>query len=270
MFWTMKHLPPAHIFLITGDNDFSVLVHKLRLLGYTILISAPCTQSISAPILHAASKIWVWPDILMGDPAGLMAETHIPGTPLPDLHGIRKKDGESKQTLTSFEDVQHDVERAASAEVLRKVKTPDMGCVPAKVVDTVVNIVKEHPGITLGELEKNLRLAKINPRSYGYPHFFYFLSRMGELEMQQIAGTNTKDRVIFNVSSCITNKGPAVLSYREGSALRSQHDGLLDSSEYMDKHNVRAKDDKVQKKRIVSNTLGFWGSQLLKFLKGRG
>jgi hypothetical protein len=59
--------PPAHVLLITGDRDFAPAAHKLRQLGYNVMLSAPIATAAVAPeLLGAAARVFDWASLACG------------------------------------------------------------------------------------------------------------------------------------------------------------------------------------------------------------
>ncbi|KAI5061009.1 hypothetical protein GOP47_0023514 [Adiantum capillus-veneris] len=285
MFWTMKHSPPAHVLLITGDSDFSVLMHKLRLLGYNVLLAANNGKGVSSALLHAASRIWVWPDIIIGEPEGLIAETHVPGTALPEIFISNKKEsGTSKSSMGLHEDLGHEYMRDVFGGT-GKVRLLEGGWLPPPVVDRIVNIVKDRPGITLGELMKELKAINFHPKLYGYHDHYHCLSSIDRLEIQFVNGVDLKGGMIFNVLSHAADKRSDEVSARKVNSMSRENSGRKDYSDGKmcnDQPEIEESTGKCsstngksstktslgQKKSVVSDTHGSWGSLILSFFKG--
>lgn len=270
MFWTMRHSPPAHILLITGDTDFSVLMHKLRLLGYNVLLAAPFHQHMSTALVHAASKIWIWPDVVVGEAEGLVAETHIPGAPLPDRFGNKKKEGKPRED--SCEDlgpeVVKDVPKGSG-----KIKLQDGGWLPPRVADMIISIVIDRPGIALGDLTKELTARNINPKLYGYHDYHQCLSRMEELEIQYVDGACMRDRLLYYVASHVAEKRSAILlpgkdgQVSGGNAVHKEASESIVGNEGKSKESTGENGESLTKKNANVASLS-WGSRLLSFIKG--
>ncbi|KAJ7546065.1 hypothetical protein O6H91_08G023000 [Diphasiastrum complanatum] len=71
--WTIDHPPPAHLFLISGDRDFSNTLHRLRMRNYNILLACPTGAHLSATLAGAASNVWQWNSLVRGE--GLLARS---------------------------------------------------------------------------------------------------------------------------------------------------------------------------------------------------
>ncbi|MCO5601541.1 hypothetical protein L7F22_055664 [Adiantum nelumboides] len=267
MFWTMKHSPPAHILLITGDSDFAVLMNKLRLLGYNVLLAAFNKAGMSSALVHAASKIWVWPDIIVGEPEGLMGETHIPGTPLPEkLVNKRKESEASKSSMDLHEDSGHEFMKDVLGEIGR-VKLRDGGWLPPSVVDRIVNIVKDRPGISLGELIKELKAMSFNPKQYGYYDYHHCLSRIEHLEFQYIDGMGPKRGVILNISKHAAHKKIDVLPKQDSCVSCRNSDHKEATGEDQSKIQ-KSTGELLYGKSSTGIAQRSWGSRLLSFFKG--
>jgi hypothetical protein len=66
LFWAFDNPPPGNYLLISGDRDFSDLLHRLRMKRYNILLMRP--SNASSQVLAAAAKtVWLWESIAAGD-----------------------------------------------------------------------------------------------------------------------------------------------------------------------------------------------------------
>lgn len=65
--WTVEHPPPAHLFLISGDRDFSDMLHRLRMKNYNILLACPSGGVVSPALLGAATHVWRWNSLVRGE-----------------------------------------------------------------------------------------------------------------------------------------------------------------------------------------------------------
>ncbi|XP_010546431.1 PREDICTED: meiosis arrest female protein 1 [Tarenaya hassleriana] len=62
--WALENPAPANFMLICGDRDFSNAFHQLRMKRYNILLAQP--QKASAPLVAAASSVWLWTSLIVG------------------------------------------------------------------------------------------------------------------------------------------------------------------------------------------------------------
>ncbi|KAL2645481.1 hypothetical protein R1flu_013068 [Riccia fluitans] len=67
LLWTFDHPPPAHLFLISGDRDFSNALHRLRMRNYNILLACPHGTTVSPALLGAATHVWQWNSLVRGE-----------------------------------------------------------------------------------------------------------------------------------------------------------------------------------------------------------
>ncbi|KAL3698829.1 hypothetical protein R1sor_012905 [Riccia sorocarpa] len=67
LLWTFDHPPPAHLFLISGDRDFSNALHRLRMRNYNILLACSHGTTVSPALLGAATHVWQWNSLVRGD-----------------------------------------------------------------------------------------------------------------------------------------------------------------------------------------------------------
>ncbi|CAA7022471.1 unnamed protein product [Microthlaspi erraticum] len=64
MLWAMENEAPANIMLISGDGDFSYLLHRLGMKGYNILLARP--ENASHFLISAAETVFLWRRIVSG------------------------------------------------------------------------------------------------------------------------------------------------------------------------------------------------------------
>ncbi|OQU92540.1 hypothetical protein SORBI_3001G359900 [Sorghum bicolor] len=66
LFWAFDNPPPGNYLLISGDQDLSDLLHRLRMKRYDILLVRPPNAS-SQVLAAAAKKVWLWENLTAGD-----------------------------------------------------------------------------------------------------------------------------------------------------------------------------------------------------------
>eukprot|EP00250_Pteridium_aquilinum_P024658 c29407_g1_i1 orf=131-1372(+) len=271
MLWTMKHSAPANVLLISGDSDFSVLLHKLRMLSYNVLLAAPNNYGMATALVHAASRVWVWPDIATGE--GLLGQVHISGTPLPRVKDDTSRNKDGKPNMDLREDMGRapenvkDIYQDPPNDVFSRVS--EATWVPSILVNRIINIIEGSPGISLGEISKELRAMSINPRAFGYPSFYQLLTSINKLEIRFSDGIGMKDRVRFHLASADVSHGVAA------------HDKQLDGCEKPESNasdkvcingndkGLAEKESSGQERSPASGALFSWGSHLLRLFKGR-
>lgn len=211
LLWTIKHSPPAHVLLISGDSDFSVLLHKMRLLSYNVLLAAPNKTGIASALANAASRVWVWPDMATGEgPLGQTCTNESPvfhGKDFSSYDVSRNRDaGPIKQTidcLLSEENGGHgEGLKDGGEDAVRDgiSKMSEARWIPSALVNRIVDIVEERPGISLGDISKELKSLNINPRSFGCSNFYHLLLSMQRLQTRFVDGLSMRDRVRFHLA----------------------------------------------------------------------
>nr|CAB3495821.1 unnamed protein product [Digitaria exilis] len=66
LFWAFDNPPPGNYLLISGDQDLSDLLHRLRMKRYDILLLRPPNASSQA-LAAAAKKVWLWENLTAGE-----------------------------------------------------------------------------------------------------------------------------------------------------------------------------------------------------------
>ncbi|CAL4914578.1 unnamed protein product [Urochloa decumbens] len=66
LFWAFDNPPPGNYLLISGDQDLSDLLHRLRMKRYDILLVRPPNGSSQA-LAAAAKKVWLWENLTAGE-----------------------------------------------------------------------------------------------------------------------------------------------------------------------------------------------------------
>lgn len=67
VFWAYDNPPPGNYLLISGDRDFSDLLHRLMMKKYEILLAQPQNAS-SRALVTAAKTVWLWESLAAGKP----------------------------------------------------------------------------------------------------------------------------------------------------------------------------------------------------------
>jgi len=62
--WIGQNPPPAHFLLISGDEDFASILHRLRMSNYNVLLS--CPDAGSKMLRSAATFLWPWEPLVTG------------------------------------------------------------------------------------------------------------------------------------------------------------------------------------------------------------
>ncbi|KAF8083750.1 hypothetical protein N665_0754s0006 [Sinapis alba] len=64
LLWATQNRAPANMMLISGDGDYSYVLHRLRMMGYNVLLVRP--ENASRFLIAAANTIWLWRSIVSG------------------------------------------------------------------------------------------------------------------------------------------------------------------------------------------------------------
>ena len=64
LLWAMQNRAPSNMMLISGDGDYSYVLHRLRMLGYNVLLVRP--ENVSCFLIAAVNTIWLWRSIVAG------------------------------------------------------------------------------------------------------------------------------------------------------------------------------------------------------------
>lgn len=77
----MENAAPANIMLISGDGDFSCVLHQLRMKTYNILLVRP--ENASSPFLIAAAKtVFSWRSIVTSSSGSEVPKQAEPSKPV--------------------------------------------------------------------------------------------------------------------------------------------------------------------------------------------
>ncbi|XVE86606.1 hypothetical protein DITRI_Ditri18aG0047500 [Diplodiscus trichospermus] len=172
MYWTSQNPPPAHLFLISGDRDFSSILHRLRMNNYNVLLASP--ESAPSVLCSAASIMWNWNALLRGENLTGKHYNQPPDGPYGSWYGHYK---------VPLEDPFLVEQQACS-------RTEELsgGCsdskpqpIPKAVIKHIQKILNSHPkGISISDLHSELKKSNVvlNKDYYGYKKFSRFLLSM--------------------------------------------------------------------------------------------
>ncbi|KAF7048281.1 hypothetical protein CFC21_057075 [Triticum aestivum] len=65
VYWIAQNPPPAHFFLISGDEHFANILHRLRMSNYNILLACPNNEP--SILCSAATIMWPWEALIKGE-----------------------------------------------------------------------------------------------------------------------------------------------------------------------------------------------------------
>jgi hypothetical protein len=209
--WALDHPPPAHFLLISGDRDFSNVLHRLKFRQYNIMLATTITAKPT--LMNAASLVWDWASLARGqqlDPVPKAKRQAIlsPPPPLPlgtgPQYGQRQswgeeESGDMRQRGGVWQGPQDRTDATGWGEEPRRVQPPDASWdrprdggnepggesqgrgIPSAVRERLGQIVQEHPdGCSVGEVLQALRLSgfKINWVGMGFPTLLALLKAL--------------------------------------------------------------------------------------------
>ncbi|XP_006851397.3 uncharacterized protein LOC18441213 [Amborella trichopoda] len=172
--WVSQNPPPAHLFLISGDGDFSNILHRLRMNNYNILLAS---TECSPVLCSAASIMWQWSGLVRGH--SLMGKyfNHPPDGMYNSWYGHYK--GPIEEV---FMDIKLPISDGCSPEDCPESSMdPKPRPIPKAVVSRIHKIVNSFPqGVSVPELRTELSKnnVPIDKDFFGYKKFTRFLLAM--------------------------------------------------------------------------------------------
>ncbi|XP_024534961.1 uncharacterized protein LOC9657426 isoform X3 [Selaginella moellendorffii] len=128
--WTIENPPPAHLFLISGDRDFSTALHKLRMRNYNVLLACPAGAYISPSLLGAASRVWYWNSLVRGEALVAATSWSIDGpAPRPILPPLLKTPPPPSPSLGASSQVDSG-SKSSQQHKIPYFSTPPFSCPP--------------------------------------------------------------------------------------------------------------------------------------------
>ncbi|CAA0839210.1 Putative endonuclease or glycosyl hydrolase [Striga hermonthica] len=168
MSWVSRNPPPAHIFLISGDSDFSDILHRLRMENYNILLASPDTAP--SVLCSAATIMWQWSSLLKGENLTGKLFNQPPDGPFNSCYGHYRAPLEDP-----FASTEQNPCLTTSAD------EPKIRPIPKAVSKLVSQILDSFPdGISMSLLRTELSKSNlaIDKDLYGHKKFSRFLQAM--------------------------------------------------------------------------------------------
>ncbi|KAK9110505.1 hypothetical protein Sjap_018565 [Stephania japonica] len=168
--WVSLNPPPAHLFLISGDQDFANILHRLRMNNYNILLAS--NDSAPGILCSAASIMWQWNSLLKGEELNGKYFNQPPDGPRGSWYGYYKGPLEDPFAVTWPSD-NSQVEESLEPGMESKPRP-----IPKAFVNRISQIVNSHPkGINIIELRSELLRANIymDKDFFGYKKFSHLL-----------------------------------------------------------------------------------------------
>jgi hypothetical protein len=168
IFWIAQNPPPSHFFLLSGDKDFTNILHRLRMSNYNVLLS--CPDSGSKMLRSAATYLWTWEDLATGVDLKPKYLNHPP-------------DGLSNSWYGQYSEPGRDflLKPKNPMALPRKTKEPK---VPRFAVVGIKRVLWFYPqGISVSELRKELKRINvyIDASAFGFKDFSAFLLSMSDV-----------------------------------------------------------------------------------------
>ncbi|KAL6227941.1 hypothetical protein ACLB2K_001895 [Fragaria x ananassa] len=187
MYWVSQNPPPAHLFLISGDRDFASILHKLRMNNYNILLAT--LDNAPGVLCSAASIMWPWHDLLMGDNLTGRYFNQPPDGPYGSWYGHYKAPLEDPFSSTEQPAVSQSerLPEPGSDSKLQMIPTGSESkpsAIPKTLVELIRNILKSHPkGMSIYELRGQLEKYNVSLERpfYGYNKLSCFLASMPDI-----------------------------------------------------------------------------------------
>ncbi|CAO2140974.1 unnamed protein product [Urochloa humidicola] len=168
--WIARNPPPAHFLLISGDEDYANILHRLRMSNYNVLLSCP---NVGSKMLRTAATImWLW-------------EPLVKGADLEPKYLNQPPDGLSSW-YGQYMECGYDLMKPKNPMALpghnkeRKI--------PEYVVIGIKKVLRFYPeGVNVSDLRKELKreLKRVNlflhPRYFGYNRFSSLLKAMPDV-----------------------------------------------------------------------------------------
>ncbi|XP_002982670.2 uncharacterized protein LOC9661278 [Selaginella moellendorffii] len=82
-FWTSDNPPPANVVLISGDQDFSPLLHRLQMKRFNVLLVRPEGVHVSESLLNSARTVWYWTRLARAEVSYLSVPRDVKAFGLP-------------------------------------------------------------------------------------------------------------------------------------------------------------------------------------------
>ncbi|CAN6380683.1 unnamed protein product [Urochloa humidicola] len=215
--WIARNPPPAHFLLISGDDDYANVLHRLRMSNYNVLL---CCPSVGTKMLRtAASIMWLW-------------EPLVTGADLEPKYLNQPPDGLSSW-YGQYMECGYDLMKPENPMVLpgdnkeRKI--------PEHVVIGIKQVLRFYPeGVSVSDLRKELRRVKVflHPRYFGYYRFSSLLKAMPDVVkfIDPLVPGDTQPAVVGVFKSSVESSEQSS-SNRMDSAQSSIEEKLHDASE---------------------------------------
>ncbi|KAF3561936.1 hypothetical protein DY000_02019398, partial [Brassica cretica] len=159
--------PPAHVFLISNDEGFASVLHRLRMSNYNVLLASKS----SGVLCSAASIMWDWEGLIKGDNNfNVKYFNQPPDGPYNSWYGHYRV-----PLLDPY---------GASEEVSEFSSVVKARFVPKEVVEKIRVVLRLYPkGVSVSELRAELSKSNValDKEFYGHKSFVRFLQSMPDV-----------------------------------------------------------------------------------------
>eukprot|EP00250_Pteridium_aquilinum_P011020 c19786_g1_i1 orf=100-2622(-) len=215
LLWMKETSPPAHMLLITGDQEYSSVMHKLHMRGYSVLLAHP-EGDISPELLTAASKVWIWDRMMKG--TEMVAQSCESGASPKNDYLPNMSHNHMEPKFSYNQDIQPELGVKSDSFSQDSKKIPH---IPRKVVKQVVNIIRQRPsGFTVAAFRRQLGRSNVilDKDFYGHKDLLSFLLSVPRLKASVVWTSDKTRAYIFTEdltgSRCVNDDNKRTLSAR--------------------------------------------------------
>ncbi|KAJ4887649.1 putative endonuclease or glycosyl hydrolase [Raphanus sativus] len=251
MCWVAHNPPPAHLFLISSDRDFSGVLHKLRMSNYNVLLAGYEERSPGV-LCSAASIMWDWSALVRGKNLAGKCFNQPPDGPYNSWYGHYKA-----PLLDPFAVSSTKQEACGSTSVVRveELREEEGNPVPEEVVKEIGLVLGLYPkGVSITELREQLkkRDVPLGEDFYGHMKFSRFL-----LSMPEILQVVPKSEGVFLIHACKQGAdNNKVVSVEEKSQkVKQSVEDVKMESDSQESNQDSAKDEPVKDKVVDDKDL---------------
>ncbi|MCO5574212.1 hypothetical protein L7F22_027994 [Adiantum nelumboides] len=191
LLWVRENSPPAHVLLISGDKEFSSVLHKLQMRGYNVLVAHP-KADVSRDLLSAASKVWLWDNMMKG--------TEVSALP-PKCNCLQQSPRSCNDTESRYchnQKVNREFVDVNQDPVCHGLQQKPQN-IPKKVVEQVLDVIRSKPrGFTVPAFRRQLVRSSVtlDKNLYGHNDLLSFLLSIPDLKAR-LVWTSDKTRTFF-------------------------------------------------------------------------
>ncbi|CAH2073358.1 unnamed protein product [Thlaspi arvense] len=187
MCWVAQNPPPAHLFLISSDEGFASVLHRLRMSNYNVLLASK--SSAPGVLCSAASIMWDWDALIKGENVTAKHFNQPPDGPYNSWYGhyrVPLLDPFATPTTTEQSSTVKTEEVSESKPESESVNSSSakVRSVPKEVVNKIRLILSFNPkGAPISELHAGLIKSNLamDKDFYGHKTFARLLQSMPDI-----------------------------------------------------------------------------------------